>query len=178
MMRLVLVACMICAGTSISLAAEHNAAKEVSPHSSSDLRAGKQVFKAACAGCHKWHGSGGGGYGGAALSLRATQLDHEQIVETIACGRPATGMPYHAADAYRGRSCYGISHADGQGVMPPGPASTLTQSEIDDVASYVLETLKGKGKPTLEECVAFWGPTSGACNEFRPKNARADDTHP
>lgn len=178
MMRLVLVACLICAGALVSLAAEHNAAKEILPQGSFDLRAGKQVFKAACSGCHKWHGGGGGGYGGAALSLRAMHLDREQVVETVACGRPSTGMPYHAADAYRGRSCYGISAADGQGMMPPGPASTLTQSEIEDVANYVIVTLKGKGKPTLEDCVAFWGPSSRACNEFKSENTQADRTHP
>ena len=34
---------------------------------------GKQVYESAnCMGCHKWHGQGGGGYGGVALSLRET----------------------------------------------------------------------------------------------------------
>ena len=28
-------------------------------------------------GCHKWHGDGGPGYGGAALSLRESGLDRE-----------------------------------------------------------------------------------------------------
>ena len=42
--------------------------------------AGKAVFKRAnCMGCHKWHGNGGGGYGGDALSLRKTELTKEQI---------------------------------------------------------------------------------------------------
>ena len=55
---------------------------------------GKQVYqKANCVGCHKWHGGGGGGYGGAALSLRASSLTREQIVEIVNCGRPGTGMP-------------------------------------------------------------------------------------
>src|ERR1700747_2504515 len=53
---------------------------------------GKAVFKRAnCMGCHKWHGNGGGGYGGDALSLRKTELARDQIIETISCGRPATG---------------------------------------------------------------------------------------
>ena len=51
--------------------------------------AGKAVFsKANCMGCHKWHGNGGGGYGGDALSLRKTELTREQIIETVGCGRP------------------------------------------------------------------------------------------
>ena len=53
--------------------------------------AGKAVFKRAnCFGCHKWHGNGGGGYGGDALSLRKTELTREQIIETVTCGRPGT----------------------------------------------------------------------------------------
>ena len=56
--------------------------------------AGKAIFKRAnCFGCHKWHGNGGGGYGGDALSLRRTELARDQIIETISCGRPATGTP-------------------------------------------------------------------------------------
>ena len=31
--------------------------------------------KGNCMGCHKWHGDGGPGYGGAALSLRETGPD-------------------------------------------------------------------------------------------------------
>ena len=55
---------------------------------------GKAVYKRAnCVGCHKWHGNGGGGYGGDALSLRKTELTREQIAETVGCGRPGKGMP-------------------------------------------------------------------------------------
>ena len=47
---------------------------------SDPTNAGKTVFsRANCVGCHKWHGNGGGGYGGDALSLRKTepqQPDH------------------------------------------------------------------------------------------------------
>ena len=41
--------------------------------------------KGNCMGCHKWHGDGGPGYGGAALSLRETGLDREQLITIIAC---------------------------------------------------------------------------------------------
>jgi len=45
---------------------------------------GRAIYaRANCVGCHKWHGGGGGGYGGAALSLRKTELDEQQIVETV-----------------------------------------------------------------------------------------------
>ena len=57
---------------------------------SDPTNAGKAVFsRANCVGCHKWHGNGGGGYGGDALSLRKTELTRDQIIETVGCGRPA-----------------------------------------------------------------------------------------
>ena len=68
---------------------------------SDPTNAGKAVFsKANCVGCHKWHGNGGGGYGGDALSLRRTELTRDQIIETVACGRPGTGMPFFSRGAY------------------------------------------------------------------------------
>ena len=51
-----------------------------SPAPADPTDAGKALFKRAnCFGCHKWHGNGGGGYGGDALSLRKTELTREQI---------------------------------------------------------------------------------------------------
>jgi mono/diheme cytochrome c family protein len=65
--------------------------------------AGKAVFsKANCVGCHKWHGHGGGGYGGDALSLRKTELTREQIIETVAAGgRAPRCRSSHAAPTMR-----------------------------------------------------------------------------
>ena len=71
---------------------------------------GKAVFsRANCIGCHKWHGNGGGGYGGDALSLRKTELTREQIIETVGCGRPGTGMPFFTRGAYDEVKCHGMS---------------------------------------------------------------------
>ena len=56
--------------------------------------------KGNCMGCHKWHGDGGPGYGGAALSLRETGLDREQLITIIECGRPGTNMPFFDKKAY------------------------------------------------------------------------------
>ena len=62
---------------------------------------GFNVYKKGnCMGCHKWHGDGGPGYGGAALSLRETGLDREQLILIIECGRPGTNMPYFDKKAY------------------------------------------------------------------------------
>ncbi|WP_407528461.1 c-type cytochrome [Methylobacterium oryzisoli] len=128
-----------------------------------------QVYKKACAGCHKWHGDGGGGYGGEALSLRRTNLTKEQIVEVVRCGRPGTGMPLHERGAYDTVRCYDSLRADMGSTMPPEAAAFLRAAEIDAVAAYTVERLKGKGEPTLAECTAFFGTTSRACDIYRKK---------
>jgi hypothetical protein len=74
-------------------------------------------------GCHKWHGNGGGGYGGDALSLRRTTLTREQIIETVSCGRPTTGMPYHLRGAYDSIDCYGTNRKELGEAMPPVSAA-------------------------------------------------------
>lgn len=135
-------------------------------HVSSDQ--GKQVFrKANCFGCHKWHGGGGGSYGGAALSLRRTELDREQIIEIVRCGRPGTGMPYHERDAYSDGRCNGLTEKDLADAMPPRAPQPLRLPEIEAVADYVIAAIKGRGEPTLDECLAFWGGESRMCNSYR-----------
>jgi hypothetical protein len=130
---------------------------------------GRRVYeKANCVGCHKWHGGGGGGYGGAALSLRETALDKELLLEVIRCGRPATRMPYHARDAYKSVDCYGgMTEADLGADFPPKAAGLLRAEEIEAVADYVITQIQGKGEPTYEDCVAFWGEASRECEAMR-----------
>jgi mono/diheme cytochrome c family protein len=131
--------------------------------------AGRRVYEEAnCVGCHKWHGGGGGGYGGAALSLRETALDKELLVEVIRCGRPATRMPYHDRDAYESVDCYGgMTEADLGADFPPKAADFLRPEEIEEVADYVIAEVQGKGEPTYEDCVAFWGEASRECEAMR-----------
>lgn len=131
--------------------------------------AGLKVYKKAnCVGCHNWTGSGGGGYGGATANLRATQLSLEQIAETVRCGRPTTGMPYFERDGYKDGRCFGLKAADlPQGQMPPEPQVFLRPSEIEAVAAYVVERIKGRGDPTFAECQAFFGEATRACNRYR-----------
>lgn len=130
---------------------------------------GRQVYEEAnCVGCHKWHGGGGGGYGGAALSLRATPLDRELLIEVVRCGRPATRMPYHDRNAYKSTDCYGgMSKADLGADFPPKAATFLRDEEIEAVTAYVIRRLQGHGEPTYEDCVAFWGESSRECDNLR-----------
>src|SRR5580700_9943223 len=82
--------------------------------------AGRAVFKRGnCFGCHKWHGNGGGGYGGDALSLRKTELTKDQIVETVECGRPGTGMPFFMRGAYDATKCHGMNREEDGAQIPP-----------------------------------------------------------
>jgi mono/diheme cytochrome c family protein len=130
-----------------------------------NLELGKDVYeKANCVGCHKWHGDGGGGYGGIALSLRETQLDRDLLLEVVRCGRPATGMPYHDRDAYKKVDCYGgMTKADLGGDFPPKAAAFLRDEEIEAVVVYVTTQLQGHGEPTKEDCIAFWGKGNREC---------------
>lgn len=136
---------------------------------------GKRVYQRAnCVGCHKWHGDGGGGYGGAALSLRATQLTREQIVEVVNCGRPTTGMPYHKRGAYDGDACYGQSKEALGKDTPAEGATLLRPAEVEAVADYVLAAMKGRGEPTYADCAAFFGEGARACNPYKEAAQPAD----
>ena len=134
---------------------------------------GLRVFKSAnCMGCHKWTGSGGGGYGGASANLRQTMLTLDQIEQTIRCGRPSTGMPHFDADAYSDGRCYGLKKSDlGAGEMPPEPDHSLRPADIGAVAAYVVTHLKDRGDPTLAECQAFFGTGSRVCGVYANQDA-------
>ncbi len=131
---------------------------------------GKATFRGAnCVGCHKWFGGGGGGYGGPAANLRETSLTREQIVETVSCGRPGTGMPYFKEDAYADGGCYGLKAADLDEASRPLPGDHFLQPrEIGAVADFVVRSIKGRGPPTLEECQAFFGSATQLCASFPP----------
>jgi len=144
------------------------------------LAEGKRLFRADCAGCHKWHGNGGGGYGGDALSLRKTELTRQQIIETVSCGRPRTGMPFHLRGAYESQPCYGLTRAQISDSMPPEGAGFLRPGEVEAVVDYVIAHVKGKGEPTHDECTAFFGSASRVCGIYktRPQSAAAPDNSP
>ena len=144
-------------------------AEDVAPLAPKALAEAIAVYKKAnCVGCHKWHGDGGGGYGGAALSLRKTILTREQIIETIGCGRPGVGMPFHIRDVYDdpAKPCFGLGRADLTGQMPPSGAVFLRPPEIEAVTDYVLANIKGKGDVNLADCEAFFGKANRQCAQY------------
>jgi mono/diheme cytochrome c family protein len=130
---------------------------------------GKDIFKtkATCQFCHKWDASGDQGYGGNALSLRATKLTPAQVAETVKCGRPGTGMPYHDQFAYTDKRCYGVTREQLGKDMPPEPNAFLNADEIDAVVKYLFATDVGRGPSTYEDCVAFWGTETRQCEPMK-----------
>jgi hypothetical protein len=130
---------------------------------------GKEIFKskATCQYCHRWDGNGDQGYGGLALSLRKTQLTHDQLIETIRCGRPGTGMPYHDQFAYTDKRCYGVTKADLGDQMPPQAVNFLAPREVEAVVAFIEAHIKGRGPATLEDCQYFWGTETKECDSFK-----------
>ena len=141
---------------------------------------GQRIYeKANCVGCHKWHGGGGGSYGGAALSLRDTQLNRDQIIEVVHCGRPGTGMPRHDRDAYQDYQCYGGLTAQDFGKdMPKEAANFLRPKEIEMVVDWVIQHLKGKGPPSYADCTDFFGASTRACDIYKNEDAAGSPREP
>src|SRR6516162_11915672 len=77
---------------------------------------GQRVFqdKGDCKFCHGENGDGRGDprSPGAASNLHNTKLNREQLIEVIACGRPATEMPHFDKYAYEDTNCYGLKGKD------------------------------------------------------------------
>lgn len=135
--------------------------------------AGKAVFKKAnCMGCHKWHGNGGGGYGGDALSLRKTELTKEQIIETASCGRPGTGMPFFTRGAYDTVKCYGMNRQDIGDQIPPEGGTFLRPNDVKAVADYIIAHIKGKGEPNYAECTSFFSGASRVCDVYKQASSQ------
>ena len=110
---------------------------------------GQRLFqeKADCQFCHGVNGDGHGDprSPGKASDLHKTRLDHDQLVEVIACGRPGSEMPHFDKYAYEDKGCYGLSATELGKNVPPDPHSTsLTKREIGVLADYILTTFVGK----------------------------------
>jgi len=166
---------MVAAAVAAALSAPRAASGQAAA-TSDPTDAGKAVYKRAnCVGCHKWHGNGGGGYGGDALSLRKTELTREQIIETVSCGRPATGMPFFTRGAYDTVKCHDMTRQDAGDHMPPEASTFLRPNDIDAVADYVIAHIKGRGEQTHAECVGFFGDTSRVCDIYRTQDVKSQD---
>ncbi len=122
---------------------------------------GASVYKkSGCIVCHKWHGMGGPGYGGTPINFRENFLTKKQLIEVIACGRPATGMPYHRKEAYEAYECYeGLTKEDlGADDMPGKSRNLLSARQISNVASFIIDHFEGRDNALLQsDCAIFFG---------------------
>lgn len=121
--------------------------------------------RANCMGCHKWHGGGGPGYGGAAISLRETQLTRGQMVDLIKCGRPGTNMPYFDKTAYKKNECYGLTFddfAEDADSRPLQGKMYLNDRQVNAVADFVISELQGKDI-TKAYCEKYFGGPARQC---------------
>jgi mono/diheme cytochrome c family protein len=141
-----------------------------SAQDNSQVKAGLATWKSAgCADCHGKFADGNPDDDDfpTGADLRTTRLDAAALRQTIACGRPGTGMPSFDEGAYVVRACYGQRPGTRPGDLQPTPRM-LNQGEIDDVIKYLQARIIGRGKITQEECLTYHDGQGDACEDFKP----------
>lgn len=155
----------------LALAAAAPLALFAAPAAAQNVTLGYNVWKTKidCGRCHGWAGNGAPDdpRSPKGADIRATQLNREQLIEVIKCGRPGTGMPHYDARAYEDDRCYGATREDLGDQTPPNSAVSLIPREIEAVVDYLEAKVIGKGPITREECVEYFGSES-SCGEYPP----------
>ena len=95
-----------------------------------------------------------------APNLRRSVLDRDLMLETIACGRPGTEMPFNLEGAYTEIECYGIP----VGEVPPETfgAGGLTAEELETLVDFLFEYVVGVTRVTRQNCAAFFEGNANA----------------
>jgi hypothetical protein len=99
-------------------------------------------------------------------NLRTTRLDAALLKSTIRCGRPGAGMPAFDDEAYTSRECYGRPLGARPGNLQPTPRS-LSLDEIDLIIAYLQARIIGRGKITLQECLAYYDDQADTCEDYK-----------
>jgi hypothetical protein len=137
-----------------------------------DIRAGAELFrqKGDCQACHGWAGDGQkmNNEMPDGANLRETKLDRNDLITTIKCGRPGSGMPAFDKFAYSDGRCYGLKQADlkARGLTLSDPASPLIQREIENLADFLFAKVVGKGPVTRASCVEYWSADIDLCKSL------------
>ena len=137
-----------------------------------DVRAGAELFrqKGDCQACHGWAGDGQkmNNEMPDGANLRETKLDRNDLITTIKCGRPGSGMPAFDKFAYSDGRCYGLKQADlkARGLTLSDPASPLIQREIENLADFLFAKVVGKGPVTRASCVEYWSADIDLCKSL------------
>jgi hypothetical protein len=67
--------------------------------------------------------------------------------------------------AYTDKRCYGVTAEDlGDKVPPIG--QSLSDRQVTALVAFIEATFVGKGDPTFEQCVDFWGPGATTCDRY------------
>jgi hypothetical protein len=137
-----------------------------------DIADGERLFPkvADCQVCHGWAGDGRKMDSQApdGANLRETALDRANLVLTIKCGRPGTGMPPFDKFAYSDGRCFGLKQADlrARQLTVADPPATLAPNQIEEIADFLFAKVVGKGPMTHAKCIEFWGSAVDACEEY------------
>ena len=142
----------------------------MAPAAAQNIALGKSVFqkKIQCPLCHGWagHGVNEDPRSPKGANLRETVMDAEALYVAVQCGLPGTSMPAFDRFAYRDDRCYGMT-ADQIGDMKPPPGEVnLISRELNALVDYLMAKVVGRGEPTEEECVEFFGPNNNRCKDF------------
>jgi mono/diheme cytochrome c family protein len=138
----------------------------------SDIVEGGKLFrqKANCQACHGWAGDGRkmDNQMPDGANLRESTLDRQNLVMTIKCGRPGTGMPAFDRFAYSDGRCYGLKQADlrASGARMPDPPATLQLREIEELVDFLFAKVVKQGPMDHAKCIEYWGSEVEACSEF------------
>ncbi len=128
---------------------------------------GAQVWRrGGCGDCHgKWADGAGDPNFPKGPSLRKTDLTREEILEIVRCGRPGTAMPFHDPGAYTAVSCYEIP----VGEVLAAAGRELEPEQIENLATYIAEAVKGAGKVSLKDCIIYYNGRidSPSCTRYR-----------
>jgi mono/diheme cytochrome c family protein len=138
---------------------------------SADDAYGRRLYldKAQCSFCHGWAADGAGEpqSNGGASDLRQTQLNRDQLVEVIMCGRPGTPMPRYDEMAYTDKRCYDVTEKEIGALVPAlPPGATLQKREAEAIADYLLAKVIGRGPVTREECEEMFGKGARSCGQY------------
>lgn len=119
-----------------------------------------------CANCHGNLAAGDGDPAyPAGPNLRSARITPEDLLETIACGRPGSEMPYNLATAYTEYACYGIPVPTDPATLGANRGAGFSEEQIHVLVDFLVQNVIGQRRITRENCALFFGgnPNSPAC---------------
>ncbi len=140
----------------------NNSLSSTQEDSNTFFKKGIAIYKKAnCSSCHFWHADGGNSHGGAAASLRSTNLSHKDLLRVIKCGRPGTNMPYFSRFTKKDLDCKYLDNMD-KAVLRG--AILLNDNEIKFLTKFIYYEIKSK-PITKKYCLEFF-KTKNACDKY------------